>query len=99
MTMMALRKALDQGQRGVAWVMGFTLAGYFLKVAYEITTGGMVFVNDDEVSFVVVPLAAGIYPPSVTAAIKDKCGYKGSFTLCDNTIGHQMQDCLITSFK
>ncbi len=59
-----LRHCMKTGQRGLGWAMTAVIAGYFLKVFYESTTGSTLFVSAENATFSVVPLAhlvGGLY--------------------------------------
>jgi len=50
-----LRRSLRRGEWGLSVAFAAVLTGYFLKILYESSTGGTVFVEAD--AFVAVPLA------------------------------------------
>lgn len=54
-SVLLLRRSLQRGEWGLSVAFSFVLAGYFLKILYESSTGGTVFVEAD--AFVAVPLA------------------------------------------
>ncbi len=60
----SLRHCMKTGQRGLGWALTAVIAGYFLKVFYESTTGSTVFVSAEGATFSAVPLAhlvGGLY--------------------------------------
>ncbi len=53
----SLRRSARSGQRGLSLALTAVLAGYFLKVLFEFTTGSTLFVNSQDATFTAVPLA------------------------------------------
>jgi len=56
-TFQSLRRSARSGQHGLSLALTAVLAGYFLKVLYELATGSTLFVNSENATFIAVPLA------------------------------------------